>query len=260
MKGEDQLAQIGCRATNASMMPITNHHSASDKAIIGYRYPNPPAISKTMRVNKSKHFQSKRNASTATSGNIVMNIELTGIYPLPVNGGAATKVLLSLLKKKLIEEVPAKLNDEFLREHKKCGRLTFRATAAADEALGIDEDAAASKPRAKATAPEAERTQRGGKERKRKESVRATRADSKQAKLIEMLKAPKGATVEEMAKALDWQAHTVRGALAGGLKKRLGFAVTSEKVEGRGRVYRLRSPPDRSSRRRAQNPAAIVLG
>jgi hypothetical protein len=39
--------------------------------------------------------------------------------------------------------------------------------------------------------------------------------------------------------ATDWQSHTVRGAMAGGLKKTLGLEVTSEKVEGRGRVYRL---------------------
>jgi hypothetical protein len=69
--------------------------------------------------------------------------------------------------------------------------------------------------------------------------ARATRTDTKQAKLIAMLKATKGATIEEIAKAFDWQPHTVRGALAGALKKRLGLDVTSEKVEGRGRVYRL---------------------
>ena len=39
----------------------------------GYRNPNALAISPTMRVNKSKYFQSKRNASTMTSSNIAMN-------------------------------------------------------------------------------------------------------------------------------------------------------------------------------------------
>jgi len=33
--------------------------------------------------------------------------------------------------------------------------------------------------------------------------------------------------------------HTVRGAIAGALKKKLGLAVTSEKIDGRGRVYRI---------------------
>jgi len=49
----------------------------------------------------------------------------------------------------------------------------------------------------------------------------------------------KGATVAEIAEALEWQHHTVRGAIAGALKKKLGLAVASDKVEGRGRVYRL---------------------
>ena len=68
-----------------------------------------------------------------------------------------------------------------------------------------------------------------------------TRANSKQAQLIEMLKIPDGATIEEIVKKFDWQAHTVRGALAGALKKKLGLNVQSEKVEGRGRVYRIAS-------------------
>ena len=68
-----------------------------------------------------------------------------------------------------------------------------------------------------------------------------TRAGSKQAKLIEMLKRPDGATIPEVVDALEWQAHTVRGAIAGALKKKLGIEVTSEKVDGRGRVYRVAS-------------------
>jgi len=66
-----------------------------------------------------------------------------------------------------------------------------------------------------------------------------TRADSKQAKLVEMLKRTQGASIDEIATAFDWQKHTVRGAIAGALKKNLGLDVKSEKVEGRGRVYRI---------------------
>lgn len=65
------------------------------------------------------------------------------------------------------------------------------------------------------------------------------RKGTKQEALIEMLRAPDGATIEEIMAATDWQSHTVRGAMAGALKKKLGLEVTSEKVEGRGRVYRL---------------------
>ena len=65
------------------------------------------------------------------------------------------------------------------------------------------------------------------------------RAESKQSQLIAMLKQPDGATIAEIAKALDWLPHTVRGAIAGALKKKLGLKVESEKVDNRGRVYRL---------------------
>ena len=73
----------------------------------------------------------------------------------------------------------------------------------------------------------------------KKKAPRAARSDSKQAQLIAMLKRAKGASIDEIVEAFDWQPHTVRGAIAGALKKKLGLDVTSEKVEGRGRVYRI---------------------
>jgi predicted transcriptional regulator len=68
-----------------------------------------------------------------------------------------------------------------------------------------------------------------------------TRAGTKQSALIAMLRGESGATIDEIAAATGWQSHTVRGAMSGALKKRLGLVITSEKVEGRGRMYRL--PP-----------------
>ena len=68
---------------------------------------------------------------------------------------------------------------------------------------------------------------------------RKVRAGTKQAQLIEMLRSPEGASIEEISDALGWQQHTTRGAIAGALKKKLGLDVTSEKVEDRGRVYRI---------------------
>jgi len=70
---------------------------------------------------------------------------------------------------------------------------------------------------------------------------RKTRTDTKQAKLVAMLEAKDGATVEEIVAAFGWQAHTVRGVLYGALRKKLGPTVVSERVEDRGRVYRLGS-------------------
>ena len=65
------------------------------------------------------------------------------------------------------------------------------------------------------------------------------RAESKQAQLIAMLKRPDGATIAEVVETLAWQPHTVRGAIAGALKKKLGLKVESEKAADRGRVYRI---------------------
>ena len=71
----------------------------------------------------------------------------------------------------------------------------------------------------------------------------APRTDSKQAKLIALLKRPEGATIGEVVEALQWRPHTVRGAIAGALKKKLGLKVESEKEGERGRVYRLCGAP-----------------
>ena len=62
---------------------------------------------------------------------------------------------------------------------------------------------------------------------------------TKQQIMINMLSRPEGATIEELAEATQWLGHTVRGAMSGALKKKLGLTITSEKADQRGRVYRL---------------------
>ena len=163
------------------------------------------------------------------------------VYPLTTKlpGAAAAKVLSSLVKKSLIKEVPAKRDDTVWREDKKRGRLTLRATPAASEAIGVMPDEAPTEAKADGPTESVTGSARKPKTGKSKTKPGGTRAGSKQAQLIEMLKSPKGATIEEIVKKFDWQAHTVRGAIAGALKKKLGLNVQSEKVEGRGRVYRI---------------------
>ena len=68
-----------------------------------------------------------------------------------------------------------------------------------------------------------------------------TRADSKQALVIDLLQRPEGATIAQIMEATGWQQHTVRGTLAGTLKKRLGLTITSSKQAGGQRVYRIES-------------------
>ena len=78
---------------------------------------------------------------------------------------------------------------------------------------------------------------------KRKAQAKAktpgTRANSKQAEVIAMLKRPEGATISEICTATGWQQHTVRGTFAGAFKKKLGLEITSVKEPGRDRVYRI---------------------
>ncbi len=85
----------------------------------------------------------------------------------------------------------------------------------------------------------------GSATRRRPRAARTTapagkqRTGTKQALLIGMLRHPEGATIAEIVSATGWQPHTVRSAFADTLKKKLGLAVAGEKVEGRGRVYRI---------------------
>ncbi|MDZ7885804.1 MAG: DUF3489 domain-containing protein, partial [Mycobacterium sp.] len=65
------------------------------------------------------------------------------------------------------------------------------------------------------------------------------RAGTKQAMLIAMLQRPEGATIAEIVAATSWQSHTARGSISGVLRKKLGFSITSEKIESRGSVYRI---------------------
>ena len=64
------------------------------------------------------------------------------------------------------------------------------------------------------------------------------RAESKQARIIDLLQSPNGTTIAAMMKATDWQSHSVRGFLAGVVRKRLKLKLGSSKVDGQ-RVYRV---------------------
>ena len=66
-----------------------------------------------------------------------------------------------------------------------------------------------------------------------------TRDNSKQARVIAMLKRPEGATIAQICETTGWQAHTVRGTFAGAFKKKLGLTITSSKESGTERIYRI---------------------
>ena len=56
--------------------------------------------------------------------------------------------------------------------------------------------------------------------------------------VITMLRAKGGASIDQVIKATGWQAHSVRGAISGHLKKKLRLNVLSEKIDGT-RLYRI---------------------
>ena len=62
---------------------------------------------------------------------------------------------------------------------------------------------------------------------------------TKQERMLTLLSRPEGASLEEMMQATDWQQHSVRGFLAGTVKKKLGFALTSSKAGTDVRRYRI---------------------
>ncbi len=79
----------------------------------------------------------------------------------------------------------------------------------------------------------------------------AARPATKHARIIAMLRTPTGATIASIVTATEWQQHSVRGFLAGVVRKKLGLNLVSEQTD-KGRVYRIKdgktSPaaPDRA--------------
>lgn len=144
--------------------------------------------------------------------------------PLPdrLRGGAANKVIVPLIKRGLLDEVEADIRK---------GEPTWRKTGNGHGTTLVITDAGLEVIGIEAEIPQTEPAQ----------ATPKPRSGTKLAMLIEMLEAPDGATIAEIAKATNWLPHTIRGAISGALKKRLGLTITSEKLEGRGRTYKIAS-------------------
>ncbi len=126
-------------------------------------------------------------------------------FPDNLKGGARMKVITAMINTQLIEPCADEPN-------------VYMATQTGMQAIGIT------------TQPATPITT---------QATRTTREGTKQAVLIDLLKRPEGATLPQMTEATKWQVHTVRGAMAGALKKKLGLAITSEKQPGTDRIYRI---------------------
>ena len=149
---------------------------------------------------------------------------------LKTKGGALTAVLKSLLKRGLLEERPATASDEAWREGEDGRPVTLAITSAGLEAIGVEAELSleAAKP------PKATKKVNGS-----TGNTPTQRSGTKQAMLIDLLRRKDGTTLDEMVAATGWQAHSVRGTMSAALKKKLGLTITSEKIDGRGRVYRI---------------------
>ena len=169
------------------------------------------------------------------------------LLPLPkslrIRGGAVTAVLRSLLKSGLAVEQSAALDIPAWGEGEDGGRLTLAITPAGLQAISADH-ASTPAPQADTPRPIPPRRKPAAKPgstmtRRESGSPAAARMGTKQAVLIGLLRRRKGMTIAEAVAATGWQPHSVRGALSGTLRKKLGLAIASEPVDGRGRVYRI---------------------
>lgn len=162
------------------------------------------------------------------------------VHPLPrslkTRGAALTRTLEGLIAKGLLEERAASSGAEIWREDEDGTRLMLAISEAGLKALDGGSGS---------TSPEPSGARKSPARPPRKAAVNEAadeptpRPGTKLARVIALLKRRNGATIDEIVKATDWQPHSVRGAISGALRKKLGLAVISEKVEGRGRVYRI---------------------
>lgn len=160
--------------------------------------------------------------------------QLLADFPAHLKGGALIKVLTSLG------------NAGLITPHSKTaqGNTCFAITAAGYEALGLTQRAPITLARLEAVIANAQASADADADADAEGSVDfevkpvRTREGSKQATVIAMLKRTEGATIAQICEATGWQSHTVRGTMAGALKKKLALSITSTKEQGADRTYR----------------------
>jgi hypothetical protein len=129
-----------------------------------------------------------------------------------------------MMTKTTTNETQSNVLDELMGD----GKLPTKAKTAKKPAAESEKAKPAEKAKAKAKAKPTEKV------------AKAPLAASKQADFIAAMKTAKGISIAEAVERFGWQPHTVRGAVAGALKKKLGLAVEAERDEKRGTVYRIK--------------------
>jgi hypothetical protein len=180
--------------------------------------------------------------------------------PANLKGSAAKKVIDRLLKQKLLQELRAKDDMPVWRRGDDNRPYTLRITKGGLKAIevedvadapdnrataGPDEVAAANTPAETNSSERPGRAKRSSAKKTASAAGKATKSSSDQAKpeskqnqIVTLLKQPGGATLDVLVKATGWQKHSVRGFLAGTVRKKLKLALVSEKVDGI-RTYRI---------------------
>ena len=174
----------------------------------------------------------------------------TGLAPggnVSSNRGTLAVILKSLLARDLVTERPILPDEDLWRDTAELGRTTLVISTDGLKAIGIDpiehfiheSDSTLLVDETRETAITG---RLGGTVQPLKDATATfslSKESTKLGALIAALRRLEGATIAELMAATGWQAHSVRGAISGNLKKKLKLEVVSEVVEGRGRVYRI---------------------
>ena len=180
--------------------------------------------------------------------------------PANLKGSAAKKVIDRLLKQKMLQELRAKDDMPIWRRGNDSRSYTLRITKAGLKAIEVedvadapdnratgsrDEVATANTPAETKSSERPGRAKRSSSKKAAAPTAKATKAssgrpspDSKQNRVVALLRQPGGATLDVLVNATGWQKHSVRGFLAGTVRKKLKLSLISEKVDGI-RTYRI---------------------